>query len=578
MPLRFTLYLIICVIAGAFVACDSPAARLREIDNIIEPDPAGAYEALDTMNLNGFDAADSAYYALLYTQARIKCKLPVESDSLITKAYRHYIHSGNENLRMRAAFYKAQIAYDYGELSSAMKDVLIAYEIAKGNQDAYWTAKTAEVIGDIYFDSYNYWQAEKYTAEAARCYLAAGKILNHRYALTDRGITYIAGCEVDKGLALLDSLLGVIKSETPLDSALYDYIMSNKYVVEIDEKRKNEIGDYHLKTDESLSIANLVTEIVFDALQLAEEDNFAKADSLLGNLITKCDDDKDLIRVKYAQYRILLMKKEYKQAALLGDSILLSQSAIVSDILMESLPSIERDFYENKTIIQEQRARVKSIILCGLTIFFIIVVLLLIWIYNLRLKNKKKELENTLLSLYNVEEFAANAKHENSRLNIQLTEKTSEINRLESQLDQLSTSGVNEKAERIFREKWKTLNVLCNEYFSTKELEQSRDILYNKIVSEIKRISSKKSLEEIEASINMYMANIMQLVRDELPKLSEEEYKLLILIYAGFSSRAICLFTNIEYKNFYQRKKRLIDKIRVSGVPHADYFIDKMNK
>ena len=48
------------------------------------------------------------------------------------------------------------------------------------------------------------------------------------------------------------------------------------------------------------------------------------------------------------------------------------------------------------------------------------------------------------------------------------------------------------------------------------------------------------------------------------------------LIYAGFSVRAVCLFTGIKYKLFYLKKSRLIKRILDSTAPHRELFREKI--
>ena len=73
------------------------------------------------------------------------------------------------------------------------------------------------------------------------------------------------------------------------------------------------------------------------------------------------------------------------------------------------------------------------------------------------------------------------------------------------------------------------------------------------------------------------MGGIVNLLRLELDSLKEKDIVFLTLIYAGFSARAICLFTDIKYKHFYVKKSRLYKKIEASNVTHKDLFISKLH-
>ena len=52
--------------------------------------------------------------------------------------------------------------------------------------------------------------------------------------------------------------------------------------------------------------------------------------------------------------------------------------------------------------------------------------------------------------------------------------------------------------------------------------------------------------------------------------------RLRLLEAAGFSPRAICIFTDIKVKNFYNKRSRLKEKILASDAPDKEWFVSKM--
>ncbi len=52
----------------------------------------------------------------------------------------------------------------------------------------------------------------------------------------------------------------------------------------------------------------------------------------------------------------------------------------------------------------------------------------------------------------------------------------------------------------------------------------------------------------------------------------------IVLIYAGFSPRAVCMFTGIKLKSFYTKRTRLITRISSSeAIIDRDEFLQKLN-
>ncbi|MDE6269873.1 MAG: hypothetical protein K2M12_03335, partial [Muribaculaceae bacterium] len=225
MPSKTNLHILSLLLLCVLCACDTTGARLRSIDAKIEADPAQAFAALQQLPAEGFSAADSAYYALLYTQAQISNGENVASDELIRVAYERYKNSGDADLRRRACFFKARIAFYRGEYREAMQDAIIAYDIAHDEHDALWIARTAEIMCDILFNTYNYAQAEGYAAEAAAGYLKAGTKLKHRYALCDYSTVLMNNSKPVRARQLLDSLQLAVIGENPVDTVLDDYCL-----------------------------------------------------------------------------------------------------------------------------------------------------------------------------------------------------------------------------------------------------------------------------------------------------------------------------------------------------------------
>ncbi len=57
-----------------------------------------------------------------------------------------------------------------------------------------------------------------------------------------------------------------------------------------------------------------------------------------------------------------------------------------------------------------------------------------------------------------------------------------------------------------------------------------------------------------------------------------EDFIFIILVYAGFAPRTICMFTNIKFKHFYNKRSRLIERIKKSDVKDKRMVCFKISK
>ena len=568
----------VILLIGGLWSCNPSHSRLRQIDEIMETEPERALTELEQIDRSNMSHNDSAYFALLYTQAQVKCKVMDLSDTLINIAYYKYRTDVSGDLKLRVYYYKALLSYYRGELKSAMKDVIVAYDIAKDRNNPLWIARSAEVISDIYYDVYNYSQAEVYEHETVEKYLLANKIINHRYATSDLAVLYANEGKENRSIVILDSLLNVVNNEVPFDSALHNYISTAKYYLlsgmsRYEELKKNKFKDSLVNAEDSIDAFLMKSDILNN-----EEKDYNGASILLLKAATLTDDIKDLIRIKYASFRQSITAGDYKKAALLGDTLLMMQTNIVDNVLRESIAGEQRDFYSTKAEYQQRRSELMTYILIGVITVAIIITALLIGMYRLKMRAKKAELEANLSELMRVREHAELIDSEYRDATVKLSEKSTAIESLQKRIESnIRVQKQNsEMIEHLFHEKWQTLNMLCNDYFDLGGNEKTRiAILYN-IRQELEKQRSPQNMKEIEEAVNRYMGNLMNMLREECPSLKEQDYTFLSLVFAGMSVRAVCLFMDIKYKLFYLKKSRLAKRIAASDAPHKDLFLRKL--
>ena len=100
--------------------------------------------------------------------------------------------------------------------------------------------------------------------------------------------------------------------------------------------------------------------------------------------------------------------------------------------------------------------------------------------------------------------------------------------------------------------------------------------LYNEVEKHILALRDPKSITELENIVNKFLDNILVKIKEQLAELTKKDLTFLTYLYAGFSPRAVCIFTDIKIKNYYQRRSRLKERILASDAPDKDFFVSKM--
>lgn len=155
-------------------------------------------------------------------------------------------------------------------------------------------------------------------------------------------------------------------------------------------------------------------------------------------------------------------------------------------------------------------------------------------------------------------------RREIEELSMLIADRTDRNHELESRIDALYGSRLD------------TLNMLCNEYFEKNDSEKVRLTLYNEVEKHILALRDSKSIAELEKIVNTFLDNILVRIQKQIPDLNRKDILFLTYLYAGFSPRAVCIFTDLKIKNFYNRRSRLKERILASTAPDREFFASKM--
>ena len=134
--------------------------------------------------------------------------------------------------------------------------------------------------------------------------------------------------------------------------------------------------------------------------------------------------------------------------------------------------------------------------------------------------------------------------------------------------DRRTASGFYDVADRL------VTNKLTSTYYETHGCNKDKEAIYKYVSREIESLSSdKKAIQQLEDLVNLYRGNIMALIRQELPSLTEMEFRLLCYFCAGFSAKAISIFTGDTTNNIYVKKSRIKDEIQKLDAKIAEQIL-----
>lgn len=128
----------------------------------------------------------------------------------------------------------------------------------------------------------------------------------------------------------------------------------------------------------------------------------------------------------------------------------------------------------------------------------------------------------------------------------------------------------------LLRDNFKILNGICSSLSLEKDDEEfNRKSLYKEVKIIIKKYGTdKKCMAELEEQVNKCTDGIIQKLRNDVPDLSEIEYRQFCYHCVGFSGKLISIFFKEQVKTVYSRKFRLKKKIIQSKSPNATLFLE----
>jgi hypothetical protein len=540
--------------------------KLVEAESVMEEIPDSALHiiaSVDTTDLR--NRKDWAKYALLNVQARTKNNEIITSDSLISRAVTYYQEKGDSPDLMKSLFYNADILCNQKKFDRASYIATNSYDLALEFKDSYWIAKTAEQLSDIYVACYNETEAKKYNRDAIVYYEKANRRLNHLYSWCDRALLEGNSLNYNRAIEIADSIAEIASVELN-DSSLLACCIDVKFPICFNAGKYEEAKECFNKLEQLKSFSDIpIHFFAHIALIYLHEGKINKAKLLVDSIdINQCGQRERA--AFYNMYRQFYLKLgDYKNAYDYLDSIIHIQNKITWDIMDNNIALAQKGYYDNKSVesLKKESKSKKQVVIIVIIALTIIIIGFMIYRISIKIKNNK--IEKSINEIIILTEQIKNKSIENKELS----------NSIHGREEQISNMDI--EIENLFRNQWNTLNRLCNEFFE-KESQSSKLSSVASIEKEINKIVNRKNIGSIEESVNRYMNNIAVVLREQCSFLKEEDFIFIILVYAGFAPRTICMFTNIKFKHFYNKRSRLIERIKKSDVKDKEWFVSRFPK
>lgn len=546
---------VLALVGVAVASCSGEHKYNRTLlhaDSIMEENPDSALallKAVRTADLR--NAADSALYGLLLTQASVKIDAEFPPDTLIGRALAFYRDADDSDRLMRSLFYDAHVHSGNTDLrDSCTTEAIEAYRIAKADADPYWTAKCAELLGDLNESSFNNEEAYRLYKEASEQYAKAGKRVNSLYSAADMELalsTMNATADIPANLssiARLDSI-SRIAADSIHDMALLFNAQQLKawialriqdtYIAERTLDYMDSIGLWEHAPDKSERILYQANLAVQNRDPLLAGNLMAELDScrtpvgnpLMSNFICAA------IAKQTGDYKAG-MDYLYKSVDELRSTThkALKQSAVAAH--KDYLAELE----EAESVHNRELRRMNAVIIAVSNI--VVALLVILYIVSMKFKRlQQRKAEEEFMALHD------------------------DFERLKADLETASKQNQVE------------IGALCDIALKSKS-ENGKSHIVKDVQALIDKYKDSGYRAAAENKVERLYGPIMKKIREHCGFLSAKEQDLLLHLLAGFNTVTVAVLLDISTSNVYTQKNRICNKIAAADIPDKDRILEAL--
>ncbi|MBR0333489.1 MAG: deoxyribodipyrimidine photo-lyase [Bacteroidales bacterium] len=537
-------HLLIVALLAVLCACTpreqrnmSPRETLSRAEALMTQAPDSALMLLEDLSKGALRGRENrAHFALLYSQALDKNYIDRSNDSIIRVAVDYYSTRKKEPEKLFLSYYYlGRVQQNAGNLTRAMLSYGQAEELVAEIQDDYAIGLLYAQMGNLYKAVYDLPKSLDCFQKAYTHYEKADKELHKMYAKRDVGVllmdlkkysqaeTYLLETlqwadENDEHVLLQDCidclfLLYIKTEESEKYSSLY-----NKY--------KDSI------TDEFILLTSSVEISLYNDKQLEAEQYLKRAWRI-------ADDALDTTYLRYKELDVHKSFGNYQKAVSNLEAILSAKDRIVRNALQQPLLSAQRDYFKSQSELNELKLQHnKQKQLFAFIVLLMMIAGLFVFIRQ-RMKAKEQEINYYVEKVKDLEKDLSTKDH---RLHV--------VSQNQSQMS--------EQVNQLFAKQYGLINQLSVTCYEMHATRNEKEAVYKRVKKEIECFSSnKETLQELENIVNQHKNNVMAVFREEFPEFSEMDFRLICYSIAGFSAKAISVFTGNSTTNIYTRKSRL---------------------
>ena len=278
----------------------------------------------------------------------------------------------------------------------------------------------------------------------------------------------------------------------------------------------------------------------------------ASASEWVEKALQTAEGQSEKAEAEFRRYQVESRAGNFEKALEALETVMEANSSIEAATLKRTVTSTRQEYQDQQHLITRQRLRTTRLIGALAVLAFMAIVFALVGYIRYRKLEAAKAL---------AEEKAEREKY------MTIAEE------LQVRLRNASKRLPSEKHMAIAR--FDLLERLCEQYY----VYEGTENLQGKILKEVKNVidglrEDPKALKGLEMMLDRNCGSIVQRLREQMPKLKEDDIRLFIFAASGFSSTTISTILEKDKGIVYNRIWRLKGKISSSEAPDKEDFLE----
>ena len=546
-------YMLICMFTvmslSFIVGCTTNVDVMDDVEraeSMLIDNPTEALSIMQSIDASKLkDRADNAHYALVYSEACYYNRMLVNSDSLTRISVDYYDNRDNHDRRARAYFQHAQVLQLNDNLPEAMIALMEALKSLDEHENLRLRGVVNRTMGDIYRARYCYPNSIVAYSNAYHCFKQLdlpyhcyytrynmGQAVAKMHSYKQAEQFFIEARDYAIETKDMDFLCAVLHELCDIYLKQYDYEKCSE-VIEIFE----EYDCVFWFVSRYYAVCAIVSSEQGDqetALALVKE--------------AESQQYRDEAIIEEAYYHIHRNSGDAYEALYWLDRINTRLSQTLVSAADQPVLNYQIDLLQ--TSLEQEERQMKLSRQRNIAIYLAIAILLTLIIGFVRgyASKTKRDIQQYIATI-----------HE-----LQLTTHASS--------DRLSAA-----VDKLYNDRLTDLNRLCETYYEHSDTSRHATKVFEQVRETIESIKSDDArIEELERLVNSCRGNIMQKLREQCPRLNSKEQRVVLYSYAGFSSRAICIFMETNPVALSKIKYRIKLKIKECEAKDADLLISSI--